>query len=289
MKKSLILTLILFVGFVQQSKAQTTIPSDTVEWTYCHFCGSYPHDTLRYFKTQSQVFGSDTLSLYQVFYDQNLVDTIYLKEGGDTTFYYQNGVLNFLYANDAQIGDVWYPLNTRDHWNNCNLDLTVIAKDSILISGQWLNRFKLNMNYGSWSIQLFVVEKIGTFGSQYASGIVYDFLEIYCNPNIISECFPASLLGYRSEALNYSITQTQNCYLSIDENSISKEEPLIKRTDNRIEVTWNEKDVELELYNISGQKVKSTQKNSMVLPQEQGIYFLHIQQNSVSRVVKLAN
>ncbi|MEO9256730.1 MAG: hypothetical protein ABI207_00030 [Crocinitomicaceae bacterium] len=287
MKKHIILTLLLFVSYAQESKAQTTIPTDTVEWKYC-----YLHDIFSYVKSDLQVIGTDTLSLYKIYKNQILTDTIFLKEGRDTTFYYKNGIFHFLFSNDAELGDVWHPLNTTYYGSDtCNLTFVVVGKDSLYISGKWLNRIKLNIQINSSSMEMFVVEKIGVFGGGHNFGMIYNFLYgIDCQGHILNSDSPAArLLSYRSDVLNYSVTYNINCFLDIDENSITEEEPLIKRTDNRIEVIWNEKDVVLELYNISGQKIRSAQGNTLYLPQEQGIYFLHIQQNTDSRVVKLAN
>jgi hypothetical protein len=135
-----------------------------------------------------------------------------------------------------------------------------------------------------------VVEKIGVFdGVGHSMGMLYEGLPVECDGSMITDYPTLCLISYYSEALNYSYTipDPSACTASIAENVVQS--PVIKRQDNRIEVTWNDNDVELELYTISGQKVKLAQKNSMVLPQEQGIYFLHILQGKQFRVVKLAN
>jgi hypothetical protein len=57
-----------------------------------------------------------------------------------------------LYDLDLQVGDT-LPLSA----NNWNTDITVVAKDSILVGSEWRHRFELN---NSWA--LYLVEGIGT-------------------------------------------------------------------------------------------------------------------------------
>jgi len=273
--RKIILSFVLLIISVQITQAQTQ--TDSVAWQF--YGGSY-------IKTDTAIIGNDTLSVYN--------GNIYLKEGGDTTFYYKNGQLNFLYANHAQVGDIWHPLNTLYYVpDTCHLSLKVKYIDSVLISGQWLKRFSLCVINQSGETTPFVsvVEKIGVFdGVGHSMGMLYEGLPVECDGSMITDYPTLCLISYYSEALNYTYIRSNqsSCFSSIETNT-SVNLPLIKRTDNRIEVTWNDNDVELELYTISGQKVKLAQKNSMVLPQEQGIYFLHILQGKQFRVVKLAN
>jgi hypothetical protein len=283
MKNIIILTSLLFVSHMQQCKAQTY----EVEWIFLS------GDTLTIAKMGANIVGTDTLSIYHVFQGATITDSLFLKEGGDTTFLYFDSAFYFLYANNAEIGDVWHPLKFINHSfkDTCGfLNLKVINLDSVFINGEWLNEIELQDMEG-WGNYLTVIEKIGslTIGvNQWNNfGMLYNYLYSQCSAG--ADYPPPCLISYHSQSLNYDYVPGYNCYADIDANFLTKEEPLIKRTDNRIEVTWNDNDVELELYNISGQKVKSAQKNNLSLPQEQGIYFLHIQQNTDSRVVKLAN
>ena len=280
-----ILLLLILIGFVPNNFAQT----DSVAWQY------YPG--IKIIKTGTKLRGADTLSVYKVYQGWANTDSVFLKEGRDTTFLFFENNFYFLYANSAQIGDFWHPLKfvNNSFKDTCGfLNLKVIAIDSVLINGDWLNEIILedqeDWGWGNWGY-IYVVEKIGVLhiggGIWYNFGMLYNYLYPACSGGN-TDIPPLCLISYYSQALSYTYAPTYDCTAGLEENSMQNE-PLIKRQDNRIEVTWNEKDVELELYNISGQKVKSAQKNSMILPQEQGIYFLHIQQNLVSRVVKLAN
>lgn len=277
--KAIIITVISIGFFVQNSGAQVT---DSVAWQFFHMGGTYS-----YVKTGDTIVGNDTMSVYN--------NSIFLKEGGDTTFYYKNGQLNFLYANHAQVGDVWHPLNTSQfvYGDTCYLSLKVKYIDSVQISGQWLTRFTLYlMNaQGVTTYPVSVVEKIGVYnGYGNSIGPLYETLAAMCDGEAVMDYPPACLLSYYSEALNYSYTipDQATCYLEIEENLIENE-PIIQRKDNHIVVKWSGAAINLELYSVNGQKIMESKKNILYLPENHGLYFLHIQSEGKLRIIKLMN
>jgi hypothetical protein len=272
---------ILITLFSQNSLAQ----ADSVAWKF-FYGGAYT-----YTKTDIAIIGNDTLSAY---YRLPQNDTVYLKEGGDTTFYYKNGQLNFLYANNAQVGDIWHPLNSFQYaCDTCHLNLKVKIIDSILISGQYLKRFYLKQTnqWGETFLSVQVIEKIGVYdGYGHSMGFLYEYMPILEDGTAMMDGPIPCLISYYSEELNYSyiIPDQSTCYNGLSEES-AKNVPKILRNGNHIEVKWSDDPINLKLYNISGQMIQEVRDNKLMLPSQQGIYFLHIQQDQELRIIKIAN
>jgi len=284
MKNIIILNVLLLSLFVSTKGLAQTYE---VEWDYQLYNESVTHIA----KTGEKIVNNDTLSVYQFITNNIPSDTVFLlKEGGDTTFILFRDSLYFLYTINTQVGDIWHPLmftsvSVEDPSTDTCRSFTfeVEAIDTVLMGGNQLKRIGLSYHENNLNVGVSVIDKIGIWWY----GMLYHYYVNSCMGPIVDKPFPC-LIKYHSDELNYTYTRMTSCFADIQENS-PENEPQILRKENRIEVTWNEKDVDLELYNISGQKIRSVQQHTLYLPQEQGIYFLHIQQNTDSRVVKLAN